>query len=437
MSLAKILSKDLNFGVPALSSLRSLEVEKEKILDRWPDVVANPPVKDRERLVLEVLRRWQTNEWEGTYMSFISQAVRALFDTERQARADLSDLRKFFYKEIKISKRRSFLDAMLSIYLVSYQPRAAHTKELASALASNQDRIGARGRQLIEKLPVLLDPVRAPVAIADQMTLMEDCWSGLKLLGLRTPHSPGLMDHAHLAFVEKVRPSLDEKSALKHLFSWLKPEGQNPRMAGASEAITAVLDPWLTRDPPQDDLRFIIENLIGIYGDPRVDGGGAWAGVPSDNLAILMRWLTGENIRFFLDVVSAVETSHMWEPRRKFWLSLYNQERIDAAWVAFSASGATHARRQLASRGNKSVVSFGRQIAGGSRNETSLLILKIGNKIVVEGSHNYKVHIFKANNPKAPKLYQPSYDCEVIRAIAGAEAKSHLGDWQSWLLERV
>ena len=240
-----------------------------------------------------------------------------------------------------------------------------------------------------------------------------------------------------MLFRSRVRPSLDEKSALKHLFSWLKPEGQNPRMAGASEAITAVLDPWLTRDPPQDDLRFIIENLIGIYGDPRVDGGGAWAGVPSDNLAILMRWLTGENIRFFLDVVSAVETSHMWEPRRKFWLSLYNQERIDAAWVAFSASGATHARRQLASRGNKSVVSFGRQIAGGSRNETSLLILKIGNKIVVEGSHNYKVHIFKANNPKAPKLYQPSYDCEVIRAIAGAEAKSHLGDWQSWLLERV
>lgn len=61
--------------------------------------------------------------------------------------------------------------------------------------------------------------------------------------------------------------------------------------------------------------------------------------VPSEHLAILMRWLTGENIRFFLDVVSAVETSHMWEPRRKFWLSLYNQERIDAAWVAFSAGG--------------------------------------------------------------------------------------------------
>ena len=174
----------------------------------------------------------------------------------------------------------------------------------------------------------------------------------------------------------------------------------------------AVLEPWLERDPPKAELTFITETLLGLYGDPRVDSGGPWAGVFATHLAVLMRWLTGENIRFFLDVVSAVEESHMWEPRRKFWLSLHDQKRIDAAWVAFSRSGADHARRQLSSRGSRSLLSFGNQTAGGSRIDTSLLILKIGNKVVVEGSHNYKVHIFKESNRNAPQLYRREYDCE-------------------------
>jgi hypothetical protein len=59
------------------------------------------------------------------------------------------------------------------------------------------------------------------------------------------------------------------------------------------------------------------------------------------------------------------------------------------------------------------------------------------NKIVVEESHNYRVHIFADTDPQAPKLYQLTYDCELIRRSIGAESKPHLGNWQGWLLERV
>ncbi|MBV8112641.1 MAG: hypothetical protein JO012_23075, partial [Hyphomicrobiales bacterium] len=83
------------------------------------------------------------------------------------------------------------------------------------------------------------------------------------------------------------------------------------------------------------------------------------------------------------------------------------------------------------------------QVSGGSRSNTSLLILRIGGKIVVEGSHGYKVHVFDERNPAAPKLFQSHYDCERIRrsisdSATGAEAKrSHNGDWQGWVLERI
>lgn len=124
----------------------------------------------------------------------------------------------------------------------------------------------------------------------------------------------------------------------------------------------------------------------------------------------------------------------MWAPRRKFWLGLHDQKRIDAAWVAFSKEGVEFARRKGA---DNRFLRFGRQEAGGSRTNTSLLILKIGNKIVVEGSHSYKVHVFKDDHPKAPKLYEGRYDCEHIRLLPGSWSVAHNGDWQGRVLEHI
>ena len=56
-------------------------------------------------------------------------------------------------------------------------------------------------------------------------------------------------------------------------------------MTGAAEAITAVLEQWLERDPAQATLTFMTETLMGLYGDPRVFGGGAWAGVLPTHLS--------------------------------------------------------------------------------------------------------------------------------------------------------
>ncbi|HTQ10239.1 MAG TPA: EH signature domain-containing protein, partial [Fimbriimonadaceae bacterium] len=337
--------------------------------------------------------------------------------------------------EIRASTRKSFLDAMLSVHLATYAPGAPHTRSLCAALTSARPRLGGIGQTLLQHIPSVLDPVAAPRAIADRMLEMDDCWTGLKACSLRSPHAPGLMDHAHLVFVQKLAPAF--QPALEKLFAWLKPPGQPVRMSGAAEAITAVLKPWLTSDPPKDRIASITETLIAFYHDPRVSRSGAWASVPERELAVLLRWLTGENIRFFLDVVSAVEESHMWEPRRKFWLGLYEQKRIDAAWVAFSGRAASLARRQVDAGGKRGLLSFGRQTAGGGRTDTSLLILKIGSKIVVEGSHSYKVHVFSVDDPNAPRLYQPNYDCEHIRSLHGAQAKPHLGDWQGWVRERI
>jgi hypothetical protein len=178
------------------------------------------------------------------------------------------------------------------------------------------------------------------------------------------------------------------------------------------------------------------QSLVLLYGDPRVERSGVWSGVSDNVLSVLFRWLTGENIRFFLDVVSAVEESHMWPLAESSGWDSTNRDALTRHGL-FSGSAVACAKRHLATRGDGALLKFGRQSAGGSRADTSLLILKIGNKIVVEGSHNYKVHIFREDNLRSPRLYQPTYDCEAIRVTSGAEARTHVGSWQGWLLERI
>lgn len=437
MKLAALLNQSVRFNPPALADPNRLRASARRILERWPDVVAEPPENDRDRLVEEMRRRLVEHDWDDLPTSFVTRAARALFDPVRRARTELAALRQFYLDELRVSTRRSFLGAMASVYIGSYEPGASHTRALSAALSEARARLGGRWTRLEQALPSWLDPEHGHEAVAGLMMGMDDPWNELKALGLSTPHAPGLMDHAHLAFVDDIRPGLRDRDELKRLLGWLRPEGQEARFSGAAEAITAVLGHWLSTDPSADDQRYIIDALVGCYGDPRVSASGAWAGVSEQHRAVVLRWLTGENIRFFLDVVSAVEESHMWEPRREFWLSLHEEGRIDGAWVAFSAEAERYARRQAAARSGQTALRYGLQTAGGSRLYTSLLILKIGNKIVVEGSHNYKVHIFRAAGKTSPELYQSRYDCERIRLTTGVEARSHISGWENWVLERI
>jgi len=437
MGLADRLRSRIEFEEPALPAINRLASAAERILSRWPDVVGNPPERDRDKIVAEVKRRMVDDDWRDTPMSLVTSAGRAVFDAERRERPDLADLRAFYFDETRASDRMGFLGAMFSIYISTYVPAARHTVELANALKAVSARLGGRWKQLLQHLPDILDAEGAHLAVATKMAEMSDPWIGLKGLGLRSPHAAGLMDYAHMAYIDKVTPELKYRQGMSKLFGWLKPEGQESKLSGAAEAISACLGHWVTVAPSEDDQRYLLENLIGLYGDPRVRRGGAWTGVVKELMDVILGWLTRENIRFFLDVVSEVEKSHMWEPRRKFWLGLHQQGRIDAAWVAFSDRAASEARRRSAASGSKGSLGFGRQTAGGTRAHTSLLILQIGRKIIVEGSHNYKVHVFNAADPRTPTLYNPHYDCEKIRLLPNAKAQSHLGYWEGWVLENI
>jgi len=437
MSLSERIALPPPPFAPAIPTLIRLQAAVQRILSRWPDIAPVPTESDQERLVREMRRRVRDDNWEGATWSFVIAAGWATFDVFWRDRSDLARLREFYCQEIRVSTRVSFLAAMLDIYLQTFAPGARHTRELAAALSEASPRFTEAGARLMKGFPQCLDPLDAHEALAARMLAMPDAWNGLKAIGLTAPHAPGLTQRAHNVFVRELKPELKARPALQKLFRWLRPEGRDPLKSGAAPAISAVMGHWTRVEPPEAERRFIIENLIGAYGDPRLNPGAPWSDVADQERAVLMRWITGENINLFLEISAELENSPTWESRKEFWLGLHDHKRIDAAWVAFSGPAVELAQRLTAEGRGRDVLRFGVQTAAGRQAEISLLIMKIGDRIVVEGSHDSKIHIFPQSHRFAPKLYQPAYDCESIRMAMGAESEAHRGYWQGWVLERI
>jgi EH_Signature domain len=420
-----------------LPTLTHLERAVRRVQDRWPGVKPEPPEKERNALAGEMLDRVQRSDWSDVSTWRVTAGAVAAFDEARRDSDALAPLRVFYLREIEATEQQSFLDGLFWVYIESFYPGADHTKRLAAALSQRAREFGARISQLLANFDGLLSPSKAADAVARQMVSSSEPYTSLKKLGFPAPHSPGLLYFAHLAFLEAIKGRLDHTDEQKRLLQWLRPENTQALQQGAAQAIAALLFPWQQVSPPESVQSYLTESIVGAYGDPRLIHGGVWGAFSQHLKSVLLRWLTREDMRFFCDVITETQYHHQWPKRRDFWLRLFEERRIDEAWVAFGSAAREHAKRYYKGTAAFDVDRrFAQQLdRGGS---TSLLIMRIGNKIVVDGCHNYRTHIFGANEPTAPKLYQATYKSEVIMSKSKlSKAHNHIPNWQLWVEQHI
>lgn len=421
--------------VPSLPSYELLQRTAQKILDRY-DTPTVEQERDAERLFAEMLRRIRENDWYKVPMSLVMRVAGLVFSAAHRLREDLAGLRSFMIREVSFSSRPGFLNPMMRIYLESYEAGAKHTQQLAAVLKASQDRLGTRWQELLLNVPKLLDPVQAPFEVASLMDKMEDPWHELRMLGIRQPHGQGLMEMAHHIFVRQIASKLSDRSQIERLLAWLKPAGQRPRQTGAGQAIDAILNIWSNQDPPSDIKEMLIDRITDLYGHPRVNRSAIWNEVDTKRETVFLRWLMGADIRFLFKVLTEVESRHMWADREAFWWSLYEQGLIDEVWIAFNEDGYRAAINKLPMESRHNGHRFAKQIG---EKDKSLLLMRIGNQIIIEGTYSFMIHAFDAYADGTPKLYEPFYDVAKIRAV-GRNAlwtQKHQGYWQYPVLRRL
>lgn len=174
----------------------------------------------------------------------------------------------------------------------------------------------------------------------------------------------------------------------------------------------ALLMPWAGHRALDTVKARMVEFFVKVYGDPRMTGNRhyGWRGVSPQALSVILTWLAGDTLRGFMRLLEQT-ADDIWRFRQKFWMAYYNAGHIQEAWLALGSQAAGIARRMQA---NAQGLGYGRLESGSAPNQ-SVLLLKIGQLVFTEWSHNGSLRAYQDDDSTAPKLYEESYHGTELR----------------------
>jgi hypothetical protein len=159
----------------------------------------------------------------------------------------------------------------------------------------------------------------------------------------------------------------------------------------------------------------LLDFINKLFKDPRIHPEN-WIGM-NDAEVVVRGWLTEQSLRQFFDVVDRVAPPHQWQYRRAFWTAVFEAGLIRSAWVVFDPAGAAVAMKAFGD-----AASFGRFTGGAVQPGHSVLIMRIGNSVIADWSHNGRCNIWEsANESGAPQLNMSLYRrSDVRKALPGS-----------------
>ncbi len=412
-----------------------------KVKRAFPDVVNATPVSVEEAIqrLDAALLKW---DWQHVTVGTISLAVRAFLSGDKVSPA----VDNFLKRELEATSSSILLDAVAEAYFSGWTRHGEMTRWLSSILQSRSSYLSFRWGRLFVAVPELLDADEAPLRLAEKMLGEADPFQWLLDAGFAAPHAGQLSTEAYLAWLELL-PVVVTPQHIERIFNWIRPVGNKPISDDlAARAVEKLMEPWRTDMPTPDFRMLLTDRIIEAFGDPRYkDKTGAkakafWPLVAPDRRNILLRWLAGQSIDALLDVITKATGNHMWPPRHHFWKGLYDRGLVTEAWIALSKPAMDIAGSLFNEREGRLGQAAALQNASGNKKETCLLIMKVGRYTVVEGSHDYRIHLFLNTDRRAPALYQGEYNAEKLMLPQNdpmTRIHDKPGGWQRWVEERV
>ena len=416
----------------------------QRISSRWGHVEVGVIEADPELLVKDMVRRRSTGDWRDFCWADATRTMRALIDSKLWREERFDELLRFLVAQVGPGVNRPFIRTMFRKYLDTFDPESKLTRGLAPVLKENWTEADLRIGPLVHRLRIFDLDTSPPQTIAAHMDSQDEPFHALREAGMEAPHGPGLMAAAHLRFVSRLAPRIengDAESARK-LLDWLNPTSERKSLQGpgAVKAIETLLLPWIQNDPSPSLKELVEGRLIGAYDDPRIQSTGDWPAVSDDARGVILKWLAGATIRVFFDIVTKAERSHMWADRRELWIDLYKRDNITQAWFALSKTGEDIAQRLVRERDGTSL-RFGRNDSWSSQDrQKCLLLMSVNGRWVVEGSHNFPTWVFPPGKLLSWKPYEDSYTCDQFRNIRGPEQPEripHLPNWRNRILTAI
>lgn len=180
----------------------------------------------------------------------------------------------------------------------------------------------------------------------------------------------------------------------------LRHPDQRPKLA------EALLLPWTNSASPTVEVQeAIFTFLLAHLKDPRIHRGN-WHGINEAAVAVMRRWLARETLEEFFELIDQFALDDHWRYRRAFWMAYYKKGVLDDAWMVLGTRAHEAARTTFDKN-----LGYGRLRPGsGAQANHSVLIVRIGNLVFAEWTHNGKCRAWQRSDTKAPRLDGSQYD---------------------------
>ncbi|WCA60515.1 EH signature domain-containing protein [Agrobacterium tumefaciens] len=416
-------------------SVERLNQAVQAVFHAFPEVgkVAPATLEQVKTKIATAVRDW---EWDSVTVGEVGILASAAFGRAEKLDPSTFD---FVRREVHATTNPVLLDAAAEGYIAGWSRGGQLTKWLAGIIQERSSHLSNRWQSVFLSIPEVLDPTHAPEQLAERMVTQPDPYRWLTGVGVASPHSGNLMWELHVSWL-RILPEIKTDAQVDQVFRWILPGGRaRASDEMAASAIEKLLTPWLHKMPEQEYRKELLDRITSAYGDPRNQRPEFWSLVGAPCRGVVVRWLAGASMDALLSVITKSTANHMWPPRHHFWKGLFNRGLVNEAWVALSPAAADIAADMFAKSANAASAVAGKQTSK-VRKDTCLLIMRIGRHIVVEGSHDYRVHVFSGTDRRTPKLYQTTYDAEaLILPVGHTDTRIHdpYGHWMKWVEERV
>ena len=147
--------------------------------------------------------------------------------------------------------------------------------------------------------------------------------------------------------------------------------------------------------------------ILKIGDDPRARGtvnwNKWWARIPLENVQRVIAWLSGEDIRLFLEAVEVYgrknhnsDLLRMFSDRERFLKGLLELNMVKETRL-FAGPSARSAIRQIMGTDLRTSIT---PIIGGNYGSTAVIFMNCGDFHIVEGSHNFKMRVLRGDPPE-------------------------------------
>ncbi len=201
----------------------------------------------------------------------------------------------------------------------------------------------------------------------------------------------------------------DAERILDRLLGFAVHEGRLRFDARRAELASGLLAAWLDGPPPADRLQRRVQRfLLDQLGDPRLRP-ARWTGVDPRATALFKSWLARASLRAFFEIIREFALDHQWRYRERFWRACLERGAIADAWLAL-AREVRHAARAVDDlRG-----AFG-ELSGGVDSRHAVILMRIGDLVFCEWSHNGRLRAWPVSWPRAPKLGRSHYSGDELK----------------------